>query len=303
MLFSNHFTRLRTNRDRLYPSYLARWLTKQQQDQVFARLCNRWVNQSAVRKEALLGLAIPLPPLPEQKRMAAILDQADAIRRKRKAAFVVYRDLLRSSFLDICGPPPTNPKGWPIASLMPVASIGRGKFTPRPRNDPRYYGGAHPFIQTGELAGCDGILRTWRQTLNEEGVRVSKCFPLGTVCIAIVGATIGETAILGFESYCPDSVIGIQPIDGKCTSEYVEYLLRFYKQPFRDSAPETARANINLQTLTTLTIPVPPLSIQQQFSEIYRHLDQMATVAGEHDRRTASDLFDSLVQRAFCGEL
>lgn len=247
-------------------------------------------------------IEFPLPPLSEQKRIAAILDKADSIRRKRQETVECQRMLLRSAFLDICGHPQKNPKNWPTSGLADITLINRGKFTPRPRNDPRYYGGIYPFIQTGELTGCDGVLHTWKQTLNEEGIRVSRSFPPGTVCIAIVGATIGETAILGFESYCPDSVIGIQPIHGKSESEYIEYLLRFYKQPFRDAAPETARANINLQTLTALNVPVPPLDLQHRFSEIYRQLYRSATTAEKHSDEL-SDLFNSLVQRAFQGEL
>lgn len=84
----------------------------------------------------------------------------------------------------------------------------------------------------------------------------SGSFPAGTVVIAIVGATIGVTAILEVEMYCPDSVVGIRVDPAKATTEYVEFLLRFWRPIFIAQAPETARANINLDTLRPLRIPV-----------------------------------------------
>jgi type I restriction enzyme S subunit len=83
VVFSNHFIRLRVNESKLDAQYLARWLTKQWQLRVFESLCTRWVNQAAVRKEDLLALEIPLPPLDDQKRIAAILAKADRLRRLR----------------------------------------------------------------------------------------------------------------------------------------------------------------------------------------------------------------------------
>ena len=86
VVFSNHFTRLRTITDLLSPDFLALWLQAQWQQRVFANICNRWIGQSAVQRDKLLALEIPLPPLPEQKRIAAILnEQMAAVERTRKA--------------------------------------------------------------------------------------------------------------------------------------------------------------------------------------------------------------------------
>jgi type I restriction enzyme S subunit len=245
------------------------------------------------------AIELLLPPLPEQKRIAGILDKADALRRKRQQALQLTDQFLRATFLDMFGDPIKNEKGWPTKVLCEVASVNRGKFTPRPRNDPRFYGGHFPFIQTGDIANSNTIVRSWSQTLNDEGIKVSRSFPRGTIVIAIVGATIGETAILGFDAYAPDSVIGIQPKEDQCTAEYVEYLLRYWKPILRDRAPETARANINLDTLRPLPVPMAPLDDQKKFSRVYR-------IAAAQPRKPAAlldDLFHSLIQRAFRGEL
>jgi type I restriction enzyme S subunit len=87
VVYSNHFTRLRTKPDLLEPSYLASWLVSQWLSRIFERLCNRWIGQSAVKNDKLLALEIPLPPLDEQRRIAAILqDQLAAVERARAAA-------------------------------------------------------------------------------------------------------------------------------------------------------------------------------------------------------------------------
>lgn len=255
--------------------------------------------QPNISQQIIKDTEIPLPPLSEQKRIAGILDQADGLRRKRQQALALTDQFLRSTFLDLFGDPVTNPKRWPTERMGLIADVCRGKFTPRPRNDPRFYGGQFPFIQTGDIANSRSIVRSWSQTLNEEGAAVSKAFDEGTIVVAIVGATIGETAILGFRTYAPDSVVGITPKPGVCTSEFLEYVLRSWKPIFRAQAPETARANINLETLRPINIPIPPIELQRRFSIAYRTAVEMPSKLTRH----LDALFNSLVQRAFRGEL
>jgi type I restriction enzyme S subunit len=186
--------------------------------------------------------------------------------------------------------------------LGDIATIERGKFSPRPRNDPSYYNGKYPFIQTGDISSSGGVLRKWTQTLNEKGKAVSRNFPPGTVVIAIVGATLGVTAILEVEVYCPDSVIGIQPKKGASTSEYIERLLRIWRPIFVSQAPDTARANMNLESLRPLKIPLPPIELQRQFSARIATIESLRTsyltALGRLDA-----LFASLQHRAFDGRL
>ena len=87
VVYSNHFTRLRADTTRLEPVLLAFWLNQQWQSGVFERLCNRWIGQSAVKNDKLLNLEIPLPPLLEQHRIVAILqEQMAAVKQARAAA-------------------------------------------------------------------------------------------------------------------------------------------------------------------------------------------------------------------------
>jgi type I restriction enzyme S subunit len=87
IVYSNHFTRLRTVGDALLPDVLASWLNHQWQKGVFAAICNKWIGQSAVKTDRLLNLEIPLPPLAEQRRIAAVLrEQMAAVEKARAAA-------------------------------------------------------------------------------------------------------------------------------------------------------------------------------------------------------------------------
>lgn len=86
VVFSNHFTRLRTADELLYPGFLALWLQAQWHERLFANICNRWIGQSAVQREKLLALEMPLPPVAEQRHFVTILkEQMAAVDRARKA--------------------------------------------------------------------------------------------------------------------------------------------------------------------------------------------------------------------------
>jgi len=91
---------------------------------------------------------------------------------------------------------PLLPSTWRCTALGNYAHCSRGRFSARPRNDPTYFNGSHPFIQIGDLPNEGGWITSHQQTLNERGLEVSKKFSKGTVVIAIVGSTIGNTGIL-----------------------------------------------------------------------------------------------------------
>lgn len=230
------------------------------------------------------------------------MDKADELREKRRQALAKLDTLTQSLFLEMFGDPIHNERKWALDELGEMARVERGKFTPRPRGDPSFYGGRFPFIQTGDISNSGGRLRLWSQTLNDKGVKVSRSFPPGTVVIAIVGATLGITSILDIEVYCPDSVVGIQAHASKASAEYIERVLRFWRPIFVAQAPETARANINLETLRPLKIPCPPFLLQSEYA---RRVGSMEKLKVSHQSAISKldTLFASLQHRAFRGEL
>ncbi|TBO31444.1 restriction endonuclease subunit S [Aquabacterium lacunae] len=245
-------------------------------------------------------LQIPLPPLPEQRRIAAILDQADALRIKRREALAQLDSLAQSIFVEMFGDPLTNPKGWPVVKFGDVGNLDRGISKHRPRNDPALLGGAHPLIQTGDVANSGGYIRAYKSTYSDLGVRQSKLWPRGTLCITIA-ANIAKTGILTFDACFPDSVVGFSANE-EATVEYVRVWLSFLQKTLEENAPESAQKNINLAILRGLDIPLPPIELREHFGQALRVQMNLAN-SGERSAKQLDAMFASLQHRAFRGEL
>ena len=245
-------------------------------------------------------IEIPLPPVEDQRRIAAILDQAETVRCQRRAALAQLDSLTQSIFFDVFGDPVTNPKAWSVTKFGDVGTLDRGISKHRPRNAPELLGGSHPLVQTGEVSNCNGYIRTFKHTYSDIGLKQSKMWPVGTLCITIA-ANIAKTGILTFEACFPDSVVGFRA-DNPATVEYIRVWLSFLQKALEDAAPESAQKNINLAILRDLNVPLPPLPLQQTFATRIQAIESLKAT-----HRTAlaqlDGLFASLQQRAFSGEL
>jgi type I restriction enzyme S subunit len=243
---------------------------------------------------------IVLPPLPEQRRIADVLDLADALRIKRRAALAQLDTLTQSIFLDMFGDPIANPRSWPTKKLAAMGSLDRGVSRHRPRNAPELLGGPYPFVQTGDVANCGGYIRDYSATYSEAGLRQSKMWPAGTLCITIA-ANIAKTGILTFDACFPDSVVGFRAHEPG-TVEFVRSWLSFLQASLEDKAPESAQKNINLEILRGLDVPAPDVPLRAEFARRIEAAESLKV--NERDAQAGLDaLFDTLQQRAFRGEL
>jgi type I restriction enzyme, S subunit len=225
------------------------------------------INRNDVHKIKVLR-----PPIEEQKKIAEILGTWDE-------AIGTIENLIESKqkvkvfLLDFFfGDKNHSKKAMKIFALEEIASVERGKFTVRPRNDPRYYGGDIPFVQTGDIAAANGNLKTYSQTLNEAGVGVSKVFPKGSILITIA-ANIGEVAITEIDVACPDSIIVIQAHPNICSC-WLKYALTVKKQELESLATQNAQKNINLQVLRPLAISTPKKIEQEKIAMILASHDK-----------------------------
>ena len=161
---------------------------------------------------------------------------------------------------------------WEILKLKEVAKIARGKFTPRPRNNPIYYNGDIPFVQTSDVVNANGKIEVYTQTLNQKGLAVSKIFPAGTILITIA-ANIGHVGVLQIDMACPDSLIGITP--NKETHNYfLNYYLATHQEKMDYLAPEGAQKNINIDFLNTYKVPSTSLPEQQKIASFLSAVDE-----------------------------
>jgi type I restriction enzyme, S subunit len=199
---------------------------------------------------------------------------------------------------------PELPEGWCWTTLPMLGELNRGKSKHRPRNDPRLLGGDYPFVQTGDVRLAETWLRRFEATYSEFGVRQSRLWPAGTLCITIA-ANIAETAILTFDACFPDSVVGFLQTDAVLT-RYVELFLRTAKQNLERYAPATAQKNINLDTLSKVAVPLPPLAEQRRMVD---ELDRCLSVATATASTVRGDalrcvrLRQSILKWAFDGKL
>lgn len=264
--------------------------------------------RAAISFKRLSTLDIPLPPLPVQRRIAAILDKADALRAKRREAIAKCDQLLQSVFLEMFGDPVTNSKGWPVAPLPSLAS----KF-------------------------CDGPFGSNLKSAHytEDGVRVVRLQNIGVwEFLGNDVACISEEHFASLpRNHClpGDVLIGtlgdpnlracIQPIEieralnkadcllfrtnrEKATPEYVCGLMNC--APLIKSAGGLAlgqtRLRISMGRLKTLNVPIAPMIEQQKFSAAVHHISTIR-LRFQRALEGSDGLFSSLQQSAFSGQL
>jgi len=198
------------------------------------------------------------------------------------------------------------PETWSWVALGNYARCFRGRFSPRPRNDPRYFNGKHPFIQIGNLPREGGFVTSHTQTLNDQGLAVSRNFHKGTVVIAIVGATIGNTGILAYDMCVTDSLVGMDTGTSE-GNRYIELFMRQKKHDIRQSSYSSGgQPNIKLGFLNPYPLALPPLEEQK---EIVKRVEALFKIADQVEARYekakahVDKLSQSILAKAFRGEL
>lgn len=160
---------------------------------------------------------------------------------------------------------------WRTLRLDEIAHLQRGRFSARPRNDPKYYGGDVPFIQTGDVSTGRGLVARFSQTLNREGLTVSKLFPRGSLVMTIA-ANIGDVAEVDFDFACPDSLVVITPRDG-IDKNWLRFAIEAKKPELDALAPQNAQKNLSLEALRPTEVKVPSLATQRCVAEAFMTWD------------------------------
>lgn len=248
---------------------------------------------------------VPVPPLAEQRRIAYILDKADAIRRKRKEAIALTEELLRSAFLEMFGDPVTNPKGWPVRSVADLCE-SRQYGTADKANESR---DGLPVLRMNNLTYSGEIdltdLKWVRLSENEQSKLDLRD---GDVLFNRVNSheLVGKTAVWHHgEGYTFAGYLIRLRLGSDAIGDYLSAAMnmRSMKRVLMNMAkPSINMANISGSDLTRVNIPVPPIADQARFKEFRRHVYDSRGTLGSHARE-AETLFHSLVSRAFSGEL
>ena len=268
--------------------------------------------QPQITGQGLTKIEIPLPPLPEQKRIAAILDKADAIRRKRQQAIQLADDFLRAVFLDMFGDPVTNPKGWDVKPLSAgIRSISSG------------------WSASGENRPCSdgekGVLKISAVTSGVLKPEENKTVPLDQIpdgkkllfpkrgdllfSRANTRELVAASCIVMTDVedvFLPDKLWLIETDQKKFLPEFLNYLLwqpRF-KERLTSQATGTSGSmlNISKSKFEETDAFFPNMELQGKFKRIYWALQEALEVSVS-SRGAGDCLFESLSQKAFSGKL
>ena len=215
-----------------------------------------------LNKKKLAEIPIPLPSLQEQKKIVEKLDNFEQIISKlnmnRINKINEYKKFIKSLSLLL---PDKDTKVFQIDDI--TVEYGRGKSKHRPRNFKGLYDGKYPFIQTGDIRNSNIYIKKYKKTYNESGLKQSKLWPAGTICLNIA-ANVGDVAILTFDACFPDSVLGIKANTEIVDDKYLYYLLfKKFDEINKMSENSAAQKNFNLQKLRALRFNVPSLEVQK----------------------------------------
>jgi len=239
------------------------------------------VSINNLKHEHLDELLIPLPPLPEQRRIAAILDKADELRAKRRAALKKLDELTQSIFLDMFGDPATNPKGMRKEPLGKLIKLKSGNFLP-----------ATEMALSGTYAvlGGNGI----------SGYHDTYMFEEPQIVIGRVGVYCGCVHVSPPKSWVTDNALYVSDRDAALSFDYLVHALIHAR--LNRYASQFGQPLVSGSRIYPVEILVPPKDLQKQFAARIRRSDELA-VGYKLSASAIDSLFGSLQHRAFRGEL
>ena len=298
---------LRCNTDEVLPEYLAYFL-RSPDFLKFATIVVAGAKMPRMVMTEFWDFKVPLPPLPEQRRIAAILDKADALRAKRREALVQLDSLTQSIFIEMFGDPGTNPKRFPESQLGKII-IGKPNNGIFKKN--HEYGEGVPIVWVEELFRGNAIDLTQSRKLQPTQKEIQQyglvhgdiLFCRSSLKLAGIGYNnvyLGENNKALFECH----VIRISPDKSRVSPQFLNYLLRMpnQRQKLFKFAKTVTMSTIDQDGLQQISLPLPPIDLQEIFREKLDAIDRIRT---RHQITVAEldTLFASLQHRAFRGEL
>jgi len=290
---------IRADQEKASPSYLYHFLC--------SPVFKNWTSASSganiknIRVSELAEFQVPLPSLPEQKRIAAILDKADAIRRKRQQAIQLADDFLSAQFLQKFGDPKDSPFG--SRSLKDVAL----KVTDGAHFTPTYVDSGIPFLRVTDInRGEVDWSKVKYIPLEEHQELIKRCKPEKGDVLYSKNGTIGVPRLIDWDQ---EFSIFVSLCLIKPNPNYLRgrYLYSFLQTPFAlkqatQKAKSATVTNLHLVEIKEIKLPVPSLAIQDEWIDFVDNFGCMRARLIE-SLNTSNDAFNSLSQKAFSGML
>jgi type I restriction enzyme S subunit len=248
-------------------------------------------------------IAVPVPPLSEQRRIAEVLDRAEALRAKRRVALGQLDTLTQSIFLDMFGDPISNPRGWPTATLETLCC----RITDGTHQPPEWSSAGNPFLFVSNIVSGEISFDTEKFISDETHSELTRRCPIeqGDVLYSTVGsygvpAVVRSARKFAFQRH----IAHLKPDRAALDPEFLRVMLA--SPPLRRQADSAARGmaqkTVNLADIRKFVVFRPELHVQVDFTRRVAAVRKLET--GHRDSLVALDtLFASLQHRAFRGEL
>ena len=319
-VISNHMTLIRVSSDEINSYWLSKFLHWLWSQGVFLGLCRRHVNQASVSLERLKQVAIPLPPLAEQRAIAHVLRTVQEAKQATERVVAALRELKRSLMrhLFTYGPLPLGakdfspqreteigpiPAHWQVVRLGEVATVRAGVAFPV-----KYQGcknGQFPFYKVSDmnLPGNDIEMEQSANWLDDSTARLIKAkpFPPGTIIFPKVGGALytNKKRLLRVHAFLDNNLIGVMVVSiMRC---YPNFLFRWIEMiDLRDLSNPGPLPSINATRVKDMKIPLPPLPEQREIARILQAVDRRIQ-AEEAYARALGDLFQSLLHELMSG--
>jgi type I restriction enzyme S subunit len=253
-----------------------------------------------VNRREFLATTIPLPPLAEQKRIAGILDAADALRAKRRESLAQLDVLLQSTFLDMFGDPGLNSKSLPTATLGELGDWHSGGTPPRKRKE--YFAGTIPWFSSGELE--EMYISESAERITESAIQETsaKPVPAGSLMLGMYDTAALKAAFAAVDSSCNQAIAFSLLRRELCNPVFVYLAIIIGREHFRRLQRGVRQKNLNLSMVRQIRIPLPSLELQHRFADIVESVEQQKASHRSHLDELET-LFASLQSRAFQGDL
>lgn len=291
---STEFHVLRPKEGLLDARYLVHFLRRDEVRVDGTRKMTGSGGQRRVPKHYLESLEIPLPPLPEQRRIAAILDQADALRAKRREALAQLDKLAQAIFVEMFGRDSSNKMNMPMQPLKSLGKVVTGRTPSSAKTG--MFNGTVPFITPGDLESHLPVKRT----VTEAGAQDVGTVRKGAALVCCIGS-VGKMGMASERSAFNQQINAVEWYE-TIDDIFGLYALATLKNELASSAASTTVPILNKSAFEKFALPVPPMNLQREFSERITAIDSMR----RHHERSAfetEELFTALQSRAFRGEL
>ncbi len=300
----NNFTSvLRPNKSIVFPKFLFYVLFYNHLTKKTLRFQNKTTGIINLKLENYLNSKIPLPPLEDQIRIAAVLTRAEKLIAKRKESIKALDEFLKSTFLEMFGDPVRNEKGWERKRIDEIADTRLGKM-----RDKQFITGKYLkyYLGNSNVRWFSFDFDALEQMDFDKNEQVKFSLQYGDLLIC-EGGEIGRCAIWKCQKenlYFQKALHRLRVYKETVYQEYLAYVFYLYSigNGFKNVSNKATIAHLTGEKLKETLVPVPPLPLQTQFATIVEKVESLKSRYAQ-SLTELENLYGSLSQRAFKGEL